>query len=73
MSRLPTLKPKEVVAALQRAGFGSPRQKGSHYILVHSDGRRTSVPVHGKDLKRGTMFEIIKQAGLTQEEFAALL
>lgn len=73
MSRLPSLKSKQMVAALQKAGFEPRRQKGSHHRLAHPDGRITTVPMHAKDLKRSTMLEIIKQAGLTQDEFRKLL
>lgn len=62
--------------ALERAGFVLVRTTGSHYRLVHKDdpSRATTVPVHArKALKRGTVRGIIKQAGLTVEEFRDLL
>ncbi len=74
--RLPSLKPQDVLRALQRAGFEVARIKGSHHILVHKDDpkRMTNVPRHGnRDLPRGTLRAIISQAGLTVEEFVALL
>jgi predicted RNA binding protein YcfA (HicA-like mRNA interferase family) len=52
------------------------RTAGSHHLLVHpEDPRRiVTVPVHGaRDLKSGTLRAIIRQAGLTVEEFRALL
>ena len=76
MSRLPSLKAREVIRALERAGFVVVRIKGSHHILVHRDDPRrfTNVPAHAsRDLPRGTLTDIIKQAGLTIEEFRALL
>ncbi|MFH0793874.1 MAG: type II toxin-antitoxin system HicA family toxin [bacterium] len=77
MTRLPTLTPRKIVAALKRAGFNehhSHEQHGSHLYLWNPQTRRmTSVPMHAKDLPRGTTFTIIKQAGLTIEEFQALL
>lgn len=76
MSRLPALKPREVIRALERAGFEVVRVKGSHHILVHRDDRSriTNVPAHGsRDLPRGTLADIIKQAGLSIDQFLELL
>jgi predicted RNA binding protein YcfA (HicA-like mRNA interferase family) len=73
--RLPALKPREVMRALERAGFLLRRVTGSHHRYVHpGDPRRwTIVPFHNRDLRTGTLREIIKQAGLTEEEFLDLL
>jgi predicted RNA binding protein YcfA (HicA-like mRNA interferase family) len=74
--RLPSLKAREVIRALQSAGFSIVRTTGSHYRLVHQSDptRQTTVPVHkGKDIPRGTLRAIIDQAGLTVEEFLDLL
>ena len=43
---VPMLKPREVVAILQRLGFATVRQRGSHIQLRHPDGRATTVPMH---------------------------
>ncbi|MBM3143059.1 MAG: type II toxin-antitoxin system HicA family toxin [Chloroflexi bacterium] len=67
---LPSLKPREVVEALERVGFSIKRQTGSHIILYKSGLRRPlSIPVHPKDLPKGTIRAIIRQANLTVEEF----
>jgi predicted RNA binding protein YcfA (HicA-like mRNA interferase family) len=73
--RLPALGAKDVIRALQRAGFVVSRTSGSHCRLVHSvdPARKVTVPVHSGDLKRGTLRAIISQAGLTVLEFTALL
>ena len=72
MARLLAVKPKEAVVALERAGFIFIRQKGSHRI--YTKGRLSvTIPFHTKDLKRGTLSHIIKQAGLTLAEFLNLL
>ncbi len=74
MSRLPSLKPRQVVAALERRGFAVVRVAGSHYQLFNEATRRhTTVPHHNRDLPRGTVSAIIQQAGLTREEFLRLL
>lgn len=74
--RLPSLKAREVICALEKAGFVVTRSKGSHHRLVHhaDPTRATTVSVHkGRDIPRGTLSDIIEQAGLTEDEFLALL
>lgn len=75
MPRLPVLNGREVIRALERAGFVLDEIEGSHHVLIHeSMARRVSVPVHGgRDLKPGTLRGIIRDAGLTVDEFVALL
>lgn len=65
-----TYKPREVVAKLKKLGFVEDRQKGSHKILYHPiSGRRAVVPFHIKELPKGTMVAIIKEANISKEEF----
>lgn len=74
MTRLPQVKPRELIRALVRAGFEKTDQIGSHVILV--DAKRdlqTSVPVHPGDVGRGLLKKILKQARLTEDEFRELL
>ena len=73
--RLPTLTAREVVRALERAGFQVARMSGSHCRLIHTSDptRKITIPVHSGDLKRGTLRGIIAQAGFTVGEFIALL
>ena len=76
MTRLPAVTVGQTLRALQRAGLVIVRSTGSHHRVVHPTdaSRATTVAVHaGKTLKRGTLRNIIKQAGLTVEEFTALL
>jgi predicted RNA binding protein YcfA (HicA-like mRNA interferase family) len=74
MSRLPALKPSQVVSALEQAGFIIVRIVDSHYQLFNEQtGRHTTVPHHNRDLPRGTLVAIIHQAGLTRDEFLNLL
>ncbi len=72
MSRLPALKSHDVIKVLHRIGFIEHRQRGSHKIFK-KDNLRVTVPIHHKDLKKGTIFSIIEQAGLTIDEFMKLL
>lgn len=74
MSKLPSLTGKEIIAALGKAGFEVIRVRGSHHILVHSDGRRTVVPVHaGETIGTGLMTQILRDCQLDKEEFRNLL
>jgi predicted RNA binding protein YcfA (HicA-like mRNA interferase family) len=73
---LPVVKGWHVVRALLKAGFAVNRIVGSHHILVFpGDVTRTvTVPVHAnRDLKPGTLRSIIRQTGLTVDEFKELL
>ena len=70
--RLPVLKPREVVALLERLGFRETRQRGSHKQFKHPDGRVTTVPVHkGRDISPTLLRQIAADIRLTVEEFLA--
>ena len=71
MKKLPRLSGKEIIKILSKIGFQAVRQKGSHVILVkeiNGEKRSTVVPLH-KEVDKGTLLEIIRQAGLKKEEF----
>ncbi len=66
-------KPDEVVRILERLGFRRVRQSGSHGVYRHPDGRWTTVSIHkGKDIGRGLLGKIMKDIGLSAEEFGRL-
>ncbi|MGB8645681.1 MAG: type II toxin-antitoxin system HicA family toxin [Anaerolineae bacterium] len=72
--RLPTVRPDEVIRALEKDGWEIDRQTGSHVVLVKKEHATILVvPMHKRDLPRGTLRGIIKDSGLTQEEFRKLL
>ncbi len=72
--KLKPLPAHKVIKALEKAGFKVLRQKGSHVIMGHEDGRVSVVPVHkGEEIGRGLLRKIIKDAGLSREEFLELL
>jgi len=74
MSRLPSLKSIEVVRALKKAGFVENRQTGSHLVLDKPNRPLiVTVPMHGRELKRGTLRAIIEQTTMTREEFLVYL
>ncbi len=73
MSKLPVISGRECVRALERAGFYLKRQTGSHLILRRDElFAQVVVPDH-KVLDRGTLRAIIRQAGLSVDEFVNLL
>ena len=71
MARLPVISGDEFVSALSRVGFSLDRIEGSHMVLVGPTGRRLSVPKH-RELGRGLLRALIRDAGLTREEFVKL-
>jgi len=70
LSRLRPARAAEVGRALETAGFVLVRQSGSHAVYRHADGRWTTVPQHGsKDLGKGILRKILKDAGLSVDDF----
>lgn len=59
-----TMKPAKMIRKLKKAGFIEVPKNGGHRKFVHPDGRMTEVPVHAKELAKGTQEAILKQAGL---------
>jgi len=72
--KLPVVSGTEAMKAFGRIGYELDEQQGSHLILRHRlpPHRRLSVPNH-KGLSKGTLRALIRQAGLTVEEFVELL
>jgi predicted RNA binding protein YcfA (HicA-like mRNA interferase family) len=67
MPKLPVLSGAEVVRALEQLGFVQLRQRGSHIVMRRSANGNV-VPLH-RELKAGTLAGILRQAGVTQDEF----
>lgn len=65
-------KPEEVLRKLKPLGFQEAGGKGSHRVVIHPNGRRKVVPFHRKELKKGTFLGILKDVGLSEEEFHSL-
>lgn len=57
------MKDKELLNLLQKNGYAVDRINGSHYILVKGN-QTISLPIHGKDMKKGLETAILKKAGL---------
>jgi predicted RNA binding protein YcfA (HicA-like mRNA interferase family) len=73
MSKLPSISGRECVQALEKVGFRFQRQKGSHISLIREEPfSQVVVPDH-RELDRGTLRAIIRQAGLSVEDFMELL
>jgi predicted RNA binding protein YcfA (HicA-like mRNA interferase family) len=74
VSRLPAVTGAEVVRALRTIGFDVSRQRGSHVIVKHPDGRSTVVPVHaGEPLGPGLLLKIARDVELARADLVRLL
>ena len=73
MNRLPSLSARQCIRALKKAGFYESSQKGSHITFRHPNRPGKVIVPNHKALKRGTLRAIIRQAGLSVEEFLELL
>jgi predicted RNA binding protein YcfA (HicA-like mRNA interferase family) len=75
MNGLPVVRPRQLIRALERAGFVVHHVRGSHYYLRHPEkpGLLVTIPYHNRDLKRATLRSILRQAGITPEELRDLL
>ena len=73
MTKLPILSGKECIKALGRVGFYVKRQEGSHITLRRDDPFGQLVVPDHKELDRGTLRAIIRQAGLSVDEFVRLI
>ncbi|MBU0477373.1 type II toxin-antitoxin system HicA family toxin [bacterium] len=67
--RLPSLNARQIIKILRNHGFVLARQSGSHAIFRHSDGRRTTIPVHGKkDIGRGLLRQIMRDTEISLDD-----
>jgi len=74
MPKLPAVSPQKLAKALEQAGFKLIRVKGSHYYYHNSQTEKIAVvPFHNKDLHKGTLHAILKDAGMSVEEFLSLI
>jgi predicted RNA binding protein YcfA (HicA-like mRNA interferase family) len=72
VSRLPVCSGRDAVKAFSKVGYLLDHQTGSHMILRHPNRRRLTVPDH-HELAKGTLRSLIREAGLTVDQFTALL
>ena len=70
MTRLPSLRAREVVKGLQALGFDRVRQRGSHAIFHHEDCRRAPISIHPtKTISPYFLSDILKQLEIGEDEF----
>ena len=72
MSRLPVCSGQDAIRVFQQVGYAVDHQTGSHVILRHPQMRRLTAPSH-RELAKGTLRALIREAGLTKEQFSDLL
>jgi predicted RNA binding protein YcfA (HicA-like mRNA interferase family) len=66
-------KAKDLMKVAGKLGFQKVRQKGSHAIWKHPDGRMTAIPVHGNSEIGGNLLHVIlKQLGISEDDFKRL-
>lgn len=73
--RLPVVSRKDTIAALERVGYRIARRRGSHVRMrhpEHSSRKPVTVPLH-RELRRGLLRAILRDAALSREEFGKLL
>ncbi len=69
MPKLPVLNTDKIIKFLKRRGFVLDRTKGSHRIYFNPETkRRVVIPYHKRDIPKGTLISILKQAGFNKEE-----
>jgi predicted RNA binding protein YcfA (HicA-like mRNA interferase family) len=69
MPKLPVLKPKDLIKKLEKIGFVKDRQSGSHIIMYHPiTKRRAIIAYHLKEIKRGTLNSLLKEACIDRSE-----
>jgi mRNA interferase HicA len=69
MTKLPAVKPRQVIRFLEQHGFALDRTSGRHFI----SRRRAVVPRHNRDLPKGTLTSLLREAGFTREEIIGFL
>ena len=70
MTKLPSLKAREVIKGLEHLGFVKIRQKGGHALFRHRDCRRAPIPIHpSQDVSPFLLSDILKQLKVNEKEF----
>jgi len=73
MPRLPSLKPRDVVKKLKKLGFTEHHQEGSHLTMKNQkENTRAVIPMHLKDVKRGTLSAILREADIDRDKFISV-
>lgn len=73
-ARLPAVRPRQLIRVLEHKGWTRVRTLGSHLVFAHAgNAKLITVPNHPGDLKRPLLAGILKDAGISREEFLRLL
>ena len=72
MSKLPIISSKDMARILESIGFSEVRQKGSHKVYSHRDGRTVVVPSHRDDLGRGLIRTLLREIEITVDDYIKL-
>jgi len=74
MPKLPAVKPRQIIRFLEQNGFILDHTSGSHFIFYNSVSRRRAVvPRHNRDIPKGTLMSLLREAGFTREELLPFL
>jgi len=74
MPKLPAITPKKLIKIFERLGFQIDHISGSHFVLYRAaDKKRITIPNHAKDLPKGTLLAILRQAEIDKDQLSDLL
>jgi predicted RNA binding protein YcfA (HicA-like mRNA interferase family) len=74
MSKLPAVRPRQIIRFLEDNGFVLDRTAGSHFVFRHAKSKhRAVVPRHNRDIPPGTLMSLLREAGFTRDELIAFL
>ncbi|HTZ97944.1 MAG TPA: type II toxin-antitoxin system HicA family toxin [Terriglobales bacterium] len=74
MAKLPAVRPREIIRFLEQNGFVLDHASGSHYIYYHPiSKRRAVVPQHNRDMPKGTLVSLLREAGFIREDLIEFL
>ncbi|HTQ87247.1 MAG TPA: type II toxin-antitoxin system HicA family toxin [Candidatus Solibacter sp.] len=74
MPKLPAIKPREVVRFLESEGFVLDHTTGSHLVFYHpTSKRRAVVAQHNREIPRGTLLSLLREAGFSREDLIRFL
>jgi predicted RNA binding protein YcfA (HicA-like mRNA interferase family) len=74
MPKLPALRPRLVIRFLEQNGFVLDHVSGSHFVFYNAASRRRAVvPRHNRDMPKGTLSALLREAGFTRDELARFL
>jgi predicted RNA binding protein YcfA (HicA-like mRNA interferase family) len=74
MPKLPAVKPREVIRFLEQNGFVLDHTSGSHFIFYNpTSKRRAVVPQHSRDVPKGTLLSLLREAGFSRAELIDFL